>query len=156
MILLPENLWCLFLHMPSDTEVLQNQNHQLHQDLPSHINKTLPLSEANGFGEKSHGSTRSASDPNFSLSPGSVPCLVVSSFQLEMFGKGTAEKDSLTLGHFNHSPQEIMEIPGILIRERGELCWWRPGRAGWRGMPGALLPCWRWMTSKRCLLQIQR
>lgn len=65
-------------------------------------------------------------------------------------------KDSLTLGLFSPSPQEMMEIPGILIRERGELRWCQSWRVVARGMRAALLCSWRWITSKRRLLQIQR
>lgn len=65
-------------------------------------------------------------------------------------------KGQLTLGSFRHSPQEMMEIPGILTRERGELCRCQSWHPVGRGIRGALLCCWRWMTSKWRLFQTQK
>ena len=75
--------------MPFDSKLLENQKYQLHQDLQSHIKKTLPLREANGFEEKP------CRDTMFIvtyLCPGSALCLQLYPFHLEMFGKGAVEK----------------------------------------------------------------
>lgn len=107
--------------------------------------------------KKSHWGTKS--DPHslpLTYQPRVSPLPDVVPFPSRDVWKRCCWKDSLTLGWLSPSPQEMMEIPGILIRERGELCWCQSWRAVARGMRATLLCSWRWITSKRRLLQIQR